>query len=90
MLVVGGRLLVLQGFDGTAYAAAGEASRLKKDIVQAPRGSIVDATGKPLAYSVETRRVVADPTLIAAADRPAVADLLANQLGIPYRRRCRR
>ena len=84
LAVISGRLLQLQGIDGTAYAAQGESTRLVKTTVQAARGEIVDSHGHQLAYSVESRRVVADPKLIDATDRPAVADILSAKLGISY------
>lgn len=82
LVVVGGRLFQLQWIDGAAYAAQGE--MLRKTTLQAARGEILDSQGRRLAYSVESRRVVADPTLIAGKDRPAVAEILAAKLDIPY------
>jgi len=82
LVVVGGRLFQLQWLDGAAYAAQGET--LRKTTLQAARGEILDSEGRRLAYSVESRRVVADPTLIDTNDRPAVAKILAAKLDIPY------
>ncbi|PRZ41409.1 peptidoglycan synthetase FtsI [Antricoccus suffuscus] len=82
LVVIGGRLFQLQWIDGAAYAAQGD--NLRKTTVQAARGEILDAQGRRLAYSVESRRVVADPTLISEKDRPAVAELLSTKLKIPY------
>lgn len=84
LLVIGGRLVQLQFLDGTAYAAAGEQGRLQTTVLDAPRGQILDAQGRPLAYSVESRLVAADPTVIKSVDRPALATLLAAKFGMPY------
>lgn len=82
LVVVGGRLFQLQWIDGAAYAAQGD--NLRKTTIQAARGEILDAEGRRLAYSVESRRVVADPKLVSDKDRPAVAELLSTKLKIPY------
>ncbi len=82
LVVVGGRLFQLQWIDGAAYAAQGD--NLRKTTIQAARGEILDVDGRRLAYSVESRRVVADPTLVSEKDRPAVAELLSTKLKIPY------
>ena len=84
MLVIGGRLLQLQGVDAAAYASSAESGRLKQKVVAAQRGAITDANGTPLAYSVETRTVYADPALIEPADRADVAALVSKKLGVRY------
>lgn len=84
MLVIGGRLLQLQGVDAAAYASSAESGRLKEKVVAAQRGSITDVHGTQLAYSVETRTVYADPALIDPADRADVAAFVSEKLGVRY------
>lgn len=84
MMVIGGRLLQLQGVDAAAYAATAESGRLKQKVIPAQRGAIVDVNGTQLAYSVETRTVYADPMLIEPADRADVATLVSQKLDLPY------
>jgi cell division protein FtsI (penicillin-binding protein 3) len=82
--VIAGRLVVLQFTDGRAYAADGLEQRLKREVIPAPRGAIVDRDGKPLALSVEARYIYADPTQVE--DVEATADALApllGQIGVP-------
>lgn len=84
MLIIGGRLLQLQGVDAAAYASSAESGRLKEKVVAAQRGGITDVHGTQLAYSVETRTVFADPALIEPADRADVAALVSEKLGVRY------
>jgi cell division protein FtsI (penicillin-binding protein 3) len=51
--------------------------------IPAVRGSVVSSDGTVLAMTVETETVFADPELIPAAMRPAVASKLAGPLGLP-------
>ncbi|GIJ68632.1 cell division protein [Virgisporangium ochraceum] len=77
--LIGGRLVVLQFTDARAYAADALEQRLKREVIPAPRGSILDADGKPLAHSVEARYIYADPTQVQ--DVEATADALMPVLG---------
>lgn len=79
--VILGRLVLLQGLDGTAYAAAASADRLREDVLAATRGQILDADGNPLAYTVSARKIYADPSLIV--DPVATSTTLAGMLGVP-------
>ncbi|MEU1886189.1 penicillin-binding protein 2 [Micromonospora sp. WMMD987] len=79
--VIGIRLVVLQAVDTPAYAGGGVDNRLTRIDLPAPRGSIQDRTGAPLARSVEARYVFADPTMVK--DRTETAKLLSPLLGIP-------
>ncbi|MFI9640111.1 peptidoglycan D,D-transpeptidase FtsI family protein [Micromonospora sp. NPDC051925] len=79
--VIGIRLVVLQAVDTPAYAGGGVSDRLTRIDLLAPRGSIEDRNGAPLARSVEARYVFADPTLVK--DRTATAKALSPLLGIP-------
>ncbi|MEV0940667.1 penicillin-binding transpeptidase domain-containing protein [Micromonospora wenchangensis] len=79
--VIGIRLVVLQAVDTPAYAGGGVDNRLTRIDLPAPRGSIQDRTGAPLARSVEARYVFVDPTLVK--DRTETAKLLSPLLGVP-------
>ncbi|MEV4827657.1 penicillin-binding transpeptidase domain-containing protein [Micromonospora sp. NPDC049257] len=79
--VIGIRLVVLQAVDTPAYAGGGVGNRLSRVELPAPRGSIEDRNGAPLARSVEARYVFVDPTLVK--DRTETAKLLSPLLGIP-------
>lgn len=50
LVVVGGRLVQLQGLDGTRYAEAASEQRLVVLDLPAARGAILDRNGNPLAY----------------------------------------
>ncbi|GAB3302327.1 penicillin-binding protein 2 [Epidermidibacterium keratini] len=84
MLVIGGRLLQLQGLDGAAYAAQGEGTRLRTKVLPAERGQITDRNGTQLAYNVETREIYADPRLIPQDKRAQIAEVLSTELQLPY------
>ncbi|MGI8694961.1 MAG: peptidoglycan D,D-transpeptidase FtsI family protein [Geodermatophilaceae bacterium] len=79
LTVIGGRLVQLQGLDGMKYAAAAEELRLTTLDLPAARGQILDREGNPLAYSVGARAIFADPAMITAPGRTALA--LAPLLG---------
>ncbi|WP_231839601.1 peptidoglycan D,D-transpeptidase FtsI family protein [Blastococcus saxobsidens] len=81
LLVVVGRLVVLQGIDGAAYASAAEQDRLRTYPIAAIRGEVLDRSGKPLAYTVDASRVVADPTVVRDPARTALA--LTTLLDVP-------
>lgn len=73
LVVVGGRLVQLQGLDGTRYAEAATEQRLVVLDLTAARGAILDRNGTPLAYSVQARAIFADPELISSPGRTALA-----------------
>lgn len=80
LVIVVGKLVVLQGVDGAAYAQAAEQSRMRTFPITAVRGEITDHDGKVLAYSVTAERVVADPTVVDDPARTALAlTTLVNQ-----------
>jgi cell division protein FtsI (penicillin-binding protein 3) len=81
LVLVVGRLAVLQGVDGAAYANAAEQDRLRTYPIAALRGAVLDRDGNPFAYTVEASRVVADPTLVKNPDRTAGA--LTTLLDVP-------
>lgn len=78
---IGIRLVALQVVDAPEYAGGGLADRLRTVVLPAPRGTIYDRSGAPLARSVEARYVYADPTLIE--DPAATAAALSPLLGQP-------
>lgn len=81
LVLVVGRLAVLQGVDGAAYANAAEQDRLRTYPIAALRGAVLDRDGNPFAYTVAASRVVADPTVVAHPARTAEA--LTELLDVP-------
>jgi cell division protein FtsI (penicillin-binding protein 3) len=67
LLVIGGRLIQLQGVDGSRYAGAAAAQRVSTLTLHAMRGQIVDRDGTPLAYTSSAQDITADPLQIKAA-----------------------
>ena len=67
LLVVGGRLVQLQGVDGSKYAGAAAAQRVDRVTLHAMRGPILDRNGIPLAYTSPAQDITADPTQVKAA-----------------------
>jgi cell division protein FtsI (penicillin-binding protein 3) len=80
LVVLGGRLVQLQGIDGGDLAGAAQQQRLHSTTVPAVRGQILDRDGRVLAYSVAARTIFADPRGIA--DPAATAAKLGPLLGI--------
>jgi cell division protein FtsI (penicillin-binding protein 3) len=81
LLVVTGKLVLLQGVDGGQYATAAAQDRLRSYPIAALRGAVTDRDGNPLAYTVEASRVVADPTVVTDPARTALA--LTTLLDVP-------
>jgi cell division protein FtsI (penicillin-binding protein 3) len=81
LVLVVGRLAVLQGVDGAAYANAAEQDRLRTYPVAALRGEVLDRAGRPFAYTVAASRVVADPSVVE--DAGATAEALTALLDVP-------
>jgi cell division protein FtsI (penicillin-binding protein 3) len=69
--VLAGRLVQLQGFESTAYAADAAKQRLRRVELRAERGLIVDRDLAPLAMNVELRTVLADPSLVEEPEATA-------------------
>ncbi|MDP9999198.1 peptidoglycan D,D-transpeptidase FtsI family protein [Pseudarthrobacter sulfonivorans] len=63
LLVVGGKLFMVQGLDVGGMAAAALDYRMRETTLPAERGSIVDANGTVLANSVIRYNVVVDQTV---------------------------
>jgi cell division protein FtsI (penicillin-binding protein 3) len=83
MSVFAGRLVQLQGLQGATLSADAAHNRITHVSFPAVRGSITTSNGTTLAMTVETYTAVADPKLIPAGSRPAIAARLAGPLGLP-------
>ena len=81
LVAVIGKLAVLQGVDGAAYANAAEQDRLRTYPIAALRGAVLDRDGNPFAYTVAASRVVADPAVVK--NPGAVARELTTLLDVP-------
>jgi cell division protein FtsI (penicillin-binding protein 3) len=79
--LVAGRLVQLQGLDRSTYAAMAERQRLHTVALTAPRGEIVDRSGRQLAETIDARDVYADPEKVT--DPLTEAGSLAPVLGLP-------
>jgi cell division protein FtsI (penicillin-binding protein 3) len=64
------------------YKAAAATEQVRVNPLPALRGTIYGANGQPLAMTIETYTVTSDPTMIADADKPAVAQQLAGPLSL--------
>ncbi|MEA5456881.1 penicillin-binding protein 2 [Sinomonas sp. JGH33] len=62
LLVIGGRLVLVQGLGVGGYAQAALDKRLQTTVLPAERGEIVDASGKVLAQSVIRYNITVDQT----------------------------
>jgi len=80
LTLVGGKLVQLQGLDRTAYTQMAAKQRLHTVTITAPRGTIVDRNGAPLAQTVDARDVYADPRHVVDPQR--TAEQLAPLLGM--------
>ncbi len=81
LLVIGGRLVQLQGLDGQRYASAASDQRVQTVALHALRGQILDRNGTVLAYTSEAQDITADPKQIPANRRSAYAARLAPLVG---------
>jgi cell division protein FtsI (penicillin-binding protein 3) len=82
LVVIGGRLVQLQGIDHTNYAGAAAAQRVDTIELHALRGKIVDRFGTPVAYTSDAQDITADPKQVPAADRSEYATKLAPLLHV--------
>ncbi len=55
------QLVRLQGLDAASVSAAAVDDRLNEVTIAAPRGSITDVSGQPIAFDVQNKDVTADP-----------------------------
>jgi cell division protein FtsI (penicillin-binding protein 3) len=76
-----GRLVQLQGMESGSLKAQASQEQVKTVPLPAQRGTILGANGQPLAMTLETYTVTADPTEIPDADKLAVAQKLAAAFG---------
>jgi len=81
LVVVLARLVWLQGMDAAGYALAASDEKREFVTLHAARGSIVDRNGVPLAYTADAKDIVADPTMIDAANRLDYATMLSPLVG---------
>ena len=81
LVVLGGRLVQLQGIDRTKLAAAATKQLTAPTVIPAVRGRILDRDGRVLAYTTGARTIVAYPTQVKDAAKTAAA--LAPLLGKP-------
>jgi cell division protein FtsI (penicillin-binding protein 3) len=77
LVIVGGRLVQLQGVDASRYAGAAAAQRVYTNTLTALRGEIVDRNGTVLAYTSEAQDITVDPKQIPTAQRQAYSAKLA-------------
>lgn len=82
MSVVAGRLFQLQGVEAATYATRAAQDRLATQVLSTKRGDITDVNGVPLATTVESVAVTADPTL-TKSNAGKIARLLAPLLDKP-------
>jgi cell division protein FtsI (penicillin-binding protein 3) len=68
LLVLGGRLVLVQGFDVGGLAEAALSKRLQTTVLPAQRGQITDAHGTVLATSVIRYNITVDQRLASARD----------------------
>jgi cell division protein FtsI (penicillin-binding protein 3) len=83
LLVIGGRLVQLQGLDQSGLADQAAAQRVDTVTLHALRGSIVDRDGTVLAYTSDAQDITADPKQIKPEDRAHYSALLSPLLGVP-------
>jgi len=67
LLIIGGRLVQLQGIDHADYSDAAAAQSLNHLTIHALRGSILDRDGTPLAFTSNAQDVTADPKQVRTA-----------------------
>lgn len=77
------RLVQLQGLDGASYAHRAELQRRQAQSLPASRGAILDRNGIPLAMSVDSRTIFADPTEVPADKAVQLAQALSPVLNLP-------
>ncbi len=63
------QLVRLQGLDAASVSAAAVDDRLKQVTIAAPRGTITDRSGEPMALDIERKHITADPVNVAAYER---------------------
>ncbi|MGH3544530.1 MAG: peptidoglycan D,D-transpeptidase FtsI family protein [Mycobacteriales bacterium] len=79
--LLGSKLVMLQLSGGRAYAATAAEDRMAHVSLNAPRGTILDRSGAPLARSVPGSAIYADPKYVD--DPVATAAVLSPMLEVP-------
>lgn len=75
LVITGGQLIKLQGFEASALSEQSEKQRLTMSSIPAERGSIMDRSGNLLAFSNEARQLYANPRmLVQEQDKAHVRD----------------
>jgi cell division protein FtsI (penicillin-binding protein 3) len=92
VLLLGARLVQLQGLQPAAYAERAGVQRTQELVLPAQRGDVLDRNGNPLAVSVVAKNVYAEPRLLhqqsckavstTACDPHAIAAKVAPLLGL--------
>lgn len=85
VLLLGGRLVWLQGLQPAAYAERSGVQRTRHIVLPAERGSVVDRFGNALAVSVVAKNVYAEPRLLQAATCQAGAATPCDAAGVAAR-----
>ncbi|WP_375498180.1 peptidoglycan D,D-transpeptidase FtsI family protein [uncultured Jatrophihabitans sp.] len=81
LLVIGGRLVQLQGLDHNNYAGAAAAQRDNTVELNALRGTITDRFGTPIAFTSNAQDITADPHQVAPTARAHYAKVLSPLIG---------
>lgn len=81
LVVLGSRMVQLQGIDSAAYSKRAEAQRSQTVTLAATRGAITDRWGHVLADDLDLRLIFVDPTLEKHAQ--ATADALSPLIKMP-------
>src|SRR4051794_8392756 len=82
LLVIGGRLVQLQGFDHGNLSNQAAAQRVESVTLHALRGAILDRDGTPLAYTSDAQDITADPKQVKPSLRYRYATQLAPLLDL--------
>jgi cell division protein FtsI (penicillin-binding protein 3) len=81
LVLLGGRLVQLQGVDRAGFAAAAAAQRVRTVELHALRGQVLDRDGTVLAYTDDAQDVTVDPTQVRSVDRLPDAVMLSPLVG---------
>jgi cell division protein FtsI (penicillin-binding protein 3) len=82
LTLIAGRLVWLQGFQASAYAAQAVEQRTSTITLTAPRGQILDREGEALALSVDARAIYGEPRTISRARCTPTAERPCDPAGI--------
>ncbi|WP_375485188.1 peptidoglycan D,D-transpeptidase FtsI family protein [uncultured Jatrophihabitans sp.] len=83
LLVIGGRLVQLQGVDHSNYATAAADQRDNVVPLNALRGTITDRFGTPIAYTSDAQDITADPLQVPVTARAHYAQVLSPLIKRP-------